>query len=53
MLPLVREDEYLIIKSLIKNDIIDYEAIENYNNRITLKSIDMAKRNLQRMGILE
>lgn len=52
MIPLVREDEYLIIKSLIKKGIIDYEIIENYNERISLKSIDMAKRNLQRMWIL-
>ncbi len=52
MLPLVREDEYLILKYILENNKVDLEEIEKYSKRVTRESLKIAIDNLSKQEII-
>ena len=53
MLPIVRCDEILILKSLLESDTIDTEKILEYNSKININTINHAIMLLKKDGILD
>lgn len=53
MLPIVRCDEILILKSLLELDTIDTEKILGYNSKININTINHAIMLLKKDGILD
>lgn len=51
-LPIVRADEYLIIKSFLENDSIKKEDLIGYSDRVTNTTLDNAIKQLSQKGIL-
>lgn len=52
LLPIVRTDEYLIIKYLLHHNDINFEKIIGYNTRVTKETLENAIEYLTKKGIL-
>jgi superfamily II DNA or RNA helicase len=52
MLPIVRADEYLIIKYLLNHNEINIDKIVGYNSRVSINSLNNAINQLTKNGIL-
>lgn len=52
LLPLVRVDEYLIIKELLNNNLLEINKLINYNSKVTLDTLKHALFILQKNKII-
>lgn len=53
LLPLVRVDEYLIIKEIIENGSVDLNKLTSYNSKITHETLENAMYHLKKSNILK
>lgn len=52
-LPLVRADEYLIIKNILNNGELEQDKLIGYNSRVSKISLNHAKKQLEIKGIID
>ena len=52
MLPLVRIDEYLIVKGMLNDNLTDYKTLIGYNSKVTKETLDNAYYLLKKNNII-